>query len=94
MLYRKKPVEVEAIRWLGHNWDDINDFVQATEGFGTVKWDSSSHSLFVDTPVARRRCAEGDWLICERVLYTTCNDEEFVREYERISIAYSKHAEG
>lgn len=27
MKFRKKPVVIEAVRWMGDNWNDVSDFV-------------------------------------------------------------------
>ncbi|MCT8138636.1 hypothetical protein H1D32_13330 [Anaerobacillus sp. CMMVII] len=27
MKYRKKPVVIEALQWLGHNWNEMCDFI-------------------------------------------------------------------
>lgn len=36
--YRKKPVEIEAIQWTGHNWDEIAAFLASTGEKGLGRW--------------------------------------------------------
>lgn len=84
MKYRKRPVEVEAIRWTGQNVSEIGDF---TGGHRTVAYDATSHSLFVATLGGQVRCAAGDWLV--RGVggdYYPCKDAAFEETYEALDV--------
>jgi hypothetical protein len=52
-IYRKKPIEVEAVQWTGENTDEVKDFVGMTEfdkpGFVTY---ADLLELFPDIPGA------------------------------------------
>lgn len=54
MKYRKKPVVVEAVQWLGE-LQPIHDL-----GAG---YTLSGGSLCIDTPEGRMSCRKGDWVV-------------------------------
>lgn len=81
--YRKLPVEVEAVRWDGENWNEV--VAQFPDINGEVVCDISSHSLIVHTQEGRSRCAQGDWLIRGAIgEFYPCDDEVFQRTYENV----------
>lgn len=60
MKYRKLPVVIEAVRWLGSNRDEINDFIQplqsgearhgyADDGTLLIKTLESGHGMHMAT---------------------------------------------
>lgn len=82
--YRKRPVEVEAVRWTGENAPVIADF---TAGHRDVFHDGSSHALLVSTREGRKRCMGGDWLIREgEGRYETVPNDVFEADYEAVDV--------
>lgn len=80
--YRKRPIEIDAIRWTGENIKDVADF---TDGHRDVVHDGDSHSLLVSTPEGRMRCMAGDWLIRGvEGEYYPCRDSIFQATYEDV----------
>lgn len=91
-VYRKRPVEVVAIRWTGRNWPEVAGFVasvpspsldgpavrQASSG-RLALWIEKSQTWRPDHPV-------GDWIIAERdgVGVYPCVASEFDETYEEI----------
>lgn len=88
--YRKRPVEVVAIRWTGQNWPEVVGFVaahpspsldgpavrQASSGRLAV-WIEKSNTWRPDLP-------KGDWIIAERDGFGVypCTAEQFADTYE------------
>lgn len=83
MRYRKRPIEVEAVRWTGENIAEIADF---TDGHRSVVYDHSSHSLFATTSEGQRRCASGDWLVKLDDGYYPFTDEAFRADFEAVNV--------
>lgn len=84
MKYRKRPLEVDAIRWTGENVAAIGHF---TDGHRNVGYDPSSHSLFVVTSAGQVRCAAGDWLVRSASgEYYPCKDAIFEQDYEAADV--------
>jgi hypothetical protein len=80
--YRKRPVEIEAVRWTGDNWNDI----EAAFGRPTdIVHDPDSHSLLIHTLEGRMRCSAGDWLIRGvQAEYYPCKNDIFLTTYESV----------
>jgi hypothetical protein len=56
MRFRKKPVVIEAVRWDGHNWDDIYLWCpSAREARGTA--------ITIPTLEGDMLANAGDWII-------------------------------
>jgi hypothetical protein len=82
--YRKRPVEVRAVRWTGENASDITDL---TGGHRDVFHDESSHALLVSTSEGRKHCMAGDWLIREEDgQYEVTSNTIFTQGYEAIDV--------
>lgn len=81
MKYRKKPVEVEAKRWVGFNWDDIAEWCP----YGLTHIIGSD--LTIDTLEGRMTVKEGDWIIkgVEGEFYP-CKPDIFEKTYEKVKI--------
>lgn len=80
--YRKRPVEVDAIRWSGDNWDAIEKFAggHATFHGGDIDvWIEKSKTWRQALPV-------GDWIIAERdgVGFYPCTADQFADTYEAV----------
>lgn len=55
--YRKKPVEIDAIRWDGTNWEEIIKFIPPPH---IVK---KEEELYIGTPEGDMHCSKGDFII-------------------------------
>lgn len=89
--YRKKPVEIEAVRWVGP--------VAATAGVddvGTIQrwgcrvepgggWGSHNYALIIPTLEGDMRCGVGDWIIKGvKGEFYPCKDDIFQATYEEV----------
>lgn len=84
-VFQRRPVRVEAIQWLGDNFDDVHDFV----GEGTLLTQGLTvpDLLLVQARGgARLTLWRGDWLLRDKRgrLYA-CRPELFEREYEAVA---------
>ena len=69
--YRKKPVVVEARRYLGIGAGEIikiakwgcNTKPVFASGFVSGVWDDPKWPLLISTPEGEMRCVAGDWII-------------------------------
>jgi hypothetical protein len=77
MRFRKKPVEVDAIRWNGDNLDDIRRFTGIQ--YGDVK------ELIIPTLEGDHTARVGDWIIkgVKGELYP-CKPDIFEMTYEPV----------
>lgn len=83
--YRKRPVEITAVRWDGENWEEV--LAAFPEVPTDVAWDIDSHSLIVRTLEGRMRCAQGDWLIRGvKGEFYPCKDDIFQSTYEAVDV--------
>lgn len=80
MKYIKKPVVVDAIRWTGDNWDDIEKFSPYGIKFN---YPSRLKSLTIDTLEGHVTAECGDWIIkgIEGEIYP-CKDSVFQKTYD------------
>lgn len=57
-IFRKKPVEIEAIQWTGENLNEIMDFMD---------WRNADHDndngLVIHTLEGNHKASIGDWII-------------------------------
>lgn len=82
--FRKRPVEIQAVRWTGENVDEVGEFLGGWHGVPVVP-DVSSRQLLVHTLEGRMRCAMGDWLIRGvEGEYYPCADSVFQKTYEEV----------
>lgn len=58
MIFKKKPVEIEAIQWKGDNWDDIFKFTNKETSLLPT-----SEKILVDTLEGSMKANVGDWII-------------------------------
>ena len=80
MRVRKKPVEVEAIQWNGHNNQDIEDFAQTAI---TVYGEGS---LSIETLEGTMRALPGDWIIKGvNGEFYPCKPDIFDKTYEVVN---------
>ena len=80
MRYRKKPVEVDAIQWTGHNLLEVAQFMGGEAVF-------SEHSeVMIETLEGRMVASPYDWII--RGIageYYPCKPEIFAKTYEAVA---------
>lgn len=82
--FRKKPVEIDAIQWTGHNVEDIADFM----GYKPIT-NAPNHpdgTLVIDTLEGDMAASVGDWIICGvQGEYYPCKPDIFAETYEEVS---------
>lgn len=83
MRYRTKPCEVEAINWTGHNFDDVNSFVN---GMCKIESDGKSRYLLVPTGVDMQptRFPVGSFLLKTGEIYSILSVHDFLANYEEV----------
>jgi hypothetical protein len=80
MRYRTKPVEIEAVQWLGDNLDEIADFVGDDP---RVRF--NEFGLYIFTLEGRMYATVGDYIIRGlRGEYYPCKPDVFVKKYEEV----------
>ena len=86
-LYRKKPIEVEAIQFV-HNMFDAMEFAVDNSEDSTVGWsrDSKGDYIYILTDEGTMRAYEDDWIIkgVAGEIYP-CKDEIFQQTYEKVT---------
>jgi len=80
MVYRKKPVVIEAIQWTGDNFDELERF---TDNSSLVKF--FNHELFIYTLEGKMHASVGDYIIkgVEGEFYPY-NPDIFEKTYEKV----------
>jgi hypothetical protein len=91
--YRKKPVEIEAIRFLGDNATDCIDWILA--GDGTARYHDPSDGLgslrqiAIDTLEGTMRADAGDWIIRGvKGEYYPCKPDIFEATYQPVESSH------
>ena len=81
MKYRKKPVTVEAIRWMGDNAPEVDLFVFDHEN---RYWDDDN-KLIIKTLEGEMIAELGDWIIKGiKGEFYPCKNDVFEQTYEEI----------
>jgi hypothetical protein len=63
MKFRKKPVVIEAIKWIGTNWDDVCDFLDVPiNGYGGEA-SMGKMPIIIKTLEGKVAAQLGDWII-------------------------------
>lgn len=77
MKYRKKPVVIEAIRFIGSNYEEIREFI----GQNTL---CSDLSIVIPTLEGDMVAQKGDYIIEEvQVGFYPCKPDIFAQTYEK-----------
>lgn len=63
MKYRKKPVVIEAIRWTGDNWKEVEAFCGAAVMFGTIYEPDPVSAAYIHTLEGKMYARPGDYII-------------------------------
>ena len=80
--YRKKPVEVEAVRWTGNHINGIRTF---TEGNAIFEWFGNQCVLGIGTLEGMMRANTGDYIIKGvNGEFYPCKPDIFEKTYERV----------
>ena len=80
MKYRRKPVEVEAIRWLGDNTEEVIDFC----GNGAYYIPRSSY-IEIPTRTGALRAVPGNFIVRdERNEFLIYSTKMFIETFESI----------
>lgn len=84
-VFQRRSMRVEAIQWLGDNFDDVRGFVD--EGTLLTQGLAEPDLLLVQARGdARLALWRGDWLLRdERGRLYACHPELFEREYEAVA---------
>lgn len=79
MKYRKKPVEIQAVRWTGENATEIESFIGS--GNCTVFKDE----VLIDTLEGQMVGSQGDWIIrgVQGEFYP-CKPDIFAATYDEV----------
>lgn len=81
-MYKKKPVVIEAVRWTGDNFDELEKFAGkfVSKGSNLV---SDNNTLFVHTLEGTMRAKSGDYIIMGiQGEFYPCDAEIFKKTYE------------
>jgi len=79
MKFRKKPVVIEAIKWTGDNFDEIEDFV----GESLLGWEPETLDLIIHTLEGKHLASKGDWVIKGvKGEFYPCKPDIFVLTYD------------
>jgi hypothetical protein len=80
MKYRKKPVEIEAIQWLGDNTEEVITFCE-----GKAHYIPRSCYLEIDTLEGQMRAVPGNFIVRGvKGEYYPCRGDIFEETYERV----------
>jgi hypothetical protein len=59
--YRKRPAVVEAVRFVGDNWNELTTFFGSKSG-GSV-WQSTEDGVLIFTLEGNMLANKGDWIV-------------------------------
>lgn len=80
MKFRKKPVVVEAVRWTGDNYEEINAFCEEND-----LWAENRKALFINGLEGIMYAEIGDYIIKGvNGEYYPCKPDIFEKTYERV----------
>lgn len=84
--FRRKPVEIEAIRWDGSE-EVQREIVNWADG-AVSGWIDDRYFLEVRTPKGRMRADEGDWIIRDIAcgIFYACEAKIFDATYEAVEV--------
>lgn len=86
-IFRKKPVEIQAMQWTGENIEALLQFVaDDSMYFGMDQYDNIT-DLFISTLEGDMKANVGDWII--RGLkgeYYPCSNEIFIMSYDKVEV--------
>jgi len=81
MRFRKRPVEIEAVQWTGHNCTEVYDILNV----GGSAWRGQFGSLVIPTLEGEVRADPGDWIIRgSKGEFYPCKPAIFEETYEEV----------
>ena len=85
MKYRKKPVVIEAIQWVGNNYAEIREFCgKHPQGHGHC-WYSVDNKNYVGTLEGEMEASKGDYIIKGvNGEFYPCKPDIFEKTYELV----------
>lgn len=85
MKFRKKPVVVEAVQWVGTNGREIDEFVSRNPQGRTRTFRPLPDRLFIATLEGEHRADVGDWIIRGVAgEFYPCKPDIFALTYEAV----------
>ena len=85
--YRKKPIIIEAVQWLGNNRLEISEFTTGPSptGLGGSTFKNGSEHLRIHTLEGVMEAAPGDWIIRGvKGEFYPCKPDIFEMTYEAV----------
>lgn len=85
MKFRKKPVVVEAIKWMGFSQESMTNFITLIKGSGEKEFHIDGDSLFIHTLEGEMEAKPGDYIIkgVQSEIYP-CKADIFEQTYESV----------
>lgn len=86
-VFRKKPVEIQAIQWTGENFEALLQFVVDDSLYFGMDENDEITDLFIATLEGEMKANVGDWII--RGLkgeYYPCSSEVFAMSYDKVEL--------
>ncbi len=79
MKFRKKPVVIEAMQYIGSNWREILEFIGEKSGY----WNDGK--IVIYTLEGNHNATEGDWIIKGvKGEFYPCKPDIFEETYEAV----------
>lgn len=79
-VFRKKPVVIEAVRWMTDNFDEIEKFCPEISSDGS--------NLIIKTLEGNMICSPFDWIIKGvKEEYYPCKPDIFEQTYEEVDVS-------
>ncbi len=90
MKYRKKPVVIEAICWLGTNWEEMNNFLPRPHWWlkdgSLVNNANPKQPIIIETLEGNMQANIGDWIIKGvKGEFYPCKPDIFEQTYEPVT---------
>ena len=84
MRYRKKPVEIKAMRWTGDNYEGLSTWVGDHVKLLDPPSDNGTLKLFVKANATWLPIAVGEWVAMDRHGFYPIKDDVFLESYEAV----------
>lgn len=91
MKYRKKSIEIEAVKWTGKNRDEIRAFCPHDAFFTSTMQDAEGHTtawtLLINSFVGMTYAETGDYVVKDiDGKFYLCDANIFEEAYERVEV--------
>ena len=81
--YKTKPCEIEAVEWVGSNFEEINDFTNGKSRMELMF--SGNYELVIETLEGNMMASIGDFIIKGlRGEFYPCKPDVFHKKYEEV----------